>query len=219
MTAGARRKAGRRLAEGPFLGTLCARGHDHEGTGKSLRHRSGHCARCFQDRANSSLAENPSRRAAYLERSRKQREKVRRAKGIAPRVPRTPDRDREYNAAWRRRWRADNPTKAREAARERYRRETIKTCLRNRVWRAFKMFTEQGKIYSCGGYGIDIAAIASRLGPCPGPRNEWHIDHIRPLASFDFNDPAQIQAAFSPENHQWLPAKQNLQKSWKWKCA
>ena len=44
------------------------------------------------------------------------------------------------------------------------------------------------------------------------PEGDFHIDHILPLAAFDFNDDAQIRAAFAPENHQWLPAKENLEK-------
>jgi hypothetical protein len=92
----------------------------------------------------------------------------------------------------------------------------VKINLRNRVVRALKMFTEKGKVYSCGGYGIDIRAIVRYLGPCPGARNEWHIDHIRPLASFDLTDPEQVRLAFAPENHQWLPATLNLSKGAKY---
>jgi hypothetical protein len=41
----------------------------------------------------------------------------------------------------------------------------------------------------------------------------WHIDHIRPCASFDFSDPAQQKACFHYSNLQPLWAKDNREKS------
>jgi hypothetical protein len=34
-----------------------------------------------------------------------------------------------------------------------------------------------------------------------------------PLAAFDFTDPAEAAAAFLPENHQWLSARDNARKN------
>lgn len=34
---------------GPYLGSLCARGHDHEGTGRSLRGPKGECIDCVRE--------------------------------------------------------------------------------------------------------------------------------------------------------------------------
>ena len=44
----------------------------------------------------------------------------------------------------------------------------------------------------------------------------WHIDHIRPCASFDLTDPEQQTQCFHYTNLQPLWAKDNLQKSDKW---
>ena len=48
---------------------------------------------------------------------------------------------------------------------------------------------------------------------------EWHIDHIRPCASFDFSDPAQQRECSHYTNLQPLWAKDNLSKSDKWEEA
>jgi len=41
---------------------------------------------------------------------------------------------------------------------------------------------------------------------------KWHIDHIRPLSSFDLSDPAQVSEACNYENLQPLWAVDNLRK-------
>jgi|SRR6185369_429155 len=57
----------------------------------------------------------------------------------------------------------------------------------------------------------------------PGMRwqnyGKWHADHKRPCASFDLNDPAQIQECFHFSNFQPLWATENLQKGAKWNGA
>jgi len=45
----------------------------------------------------------------------------------------------------------------------------------------------------------------------------WHIDHIRPCASFDLTDPAQQGICFHYSNLQPLWAKDNIKKSSFWK--
>jgi hypothetical protein len=48
---------------------------------------------------------------------------------------------------------------------------------------------------------------------------EWHIDHIRPCASFDFSDSQQQKECSHYTNLQPLWAKDNLSKSDKWQAA
>lgn len=103
-------------------------------------------------------------------------------------------------------------TRARYVTNEQF---ALTSRLRGRLSRAFKDYSTRGKTRSADEYGINYQAIIDYLGPCPGPRNKWHIDHIQPLASFDFNDAQQVKQAFAPENHQWLKAEENLRKNQK----
>ena len=87
----------------------------------------------------------------------------------------------------------------------------IRKRLRERLRGAFR---DQGikKTQSSGKYGIDFKAIILALGPCPGKRSEWDIDHILPLSSFDLTDLIQLRLAMLPQNHQWLRKIVNLTK-------
>lgn len=84
--------------------------------------------------------------------------------------------------------------------------------LRHRLREAFKRYSRNGKTRPSADYGIDYDAIFRYIGPCPGTMEKYHIDHIRPLCLFDFDDPAQVKLAFAPENHQWLRKEDNLAK-------
>jgi len=84
--------------------------------------------------------------------------------------------------------------------------------LRKRLRDAFSNNSTNGKIKKADEYGINYYEIFEYLGPCPGNRKEYHIDHILPISAFDFDNPIHILAAFAPENHQWLKAEENLQK-------
>jgi len=88
----------------------------------------------------------------------------------------------------------------------------IKRLLRSRMCDAFKKYSIKGKIMSSKKYGVDFQAIFEYLGPCPGNRGDYHIDHIIPLCSFNFDDPSQVKLAFAPQNHQWLTKEENMKK-------
>jgi hypothetical protein len=47
----------------------------------------------------------------------------------------------------------------------------------------------------------------------------WHVDHIRPCASFDLTDPHQQRMCFHYSNLQPLWAEDNLRKGSKWQAA
>lgn len=89
----------------------------------------------------------------------------------------------------------------------------IKNILRVRLASAFRKYSTTGKIKPADEYGIDYESIILHLGPCPGDRSEYHIDHIFPISAFDFNNLAHIQAAFAPKNHRWLKNNENWSKN------
>jgi hypothetical protein len=56
-------------------------------------------------------------------------------------------------------------------------------------------------------------AIVNYLGLPPQDGRKYHIDHIKPLCSFDLSNPAQVKLATAPKNHRWLLAKENMKKA------
>jgi hypothetical protein len=221
------------------LGTLCRREHKAEEGAGSWRYSTGHCIECTKERKRekyrtddvyreNSLARRRAHRAknpdASKEYSReynrlnagKRREysqKIYLENGPRKLTEEQKTRLRAYQAAWRRKQRAEKPELSREKSRRIYRNNSVRIALRNRLARALRAYCSDGKKYKTSQYGIDLQAIIAHLGPCPGDRSQFHIDHIRPLSSFDFDDPEQIKEAFDPKNHQWLPAQENLRKS------
>lgn len=186
-----------------YLGGICGRGHDFNGTGKSLRKLSDRaCIKCCAENARKKYAENPAEMRGKA-RAREEKNK---------------ERSRALNTERKRRSRKENPEKHRAYAREYYRRNTIRVRLRIRLSFALR----QQKLEKCRTfkqYGLDADAISLALGPCPGDLKDYEIDHIIPLSSFDLSDENQIRAAFAPENHQWLTKKENMEKHTKinWK--
>lgn len=129
-------------------------------------------------------------------------------------------KETEKAKAYTKKWREENPEKFKQ-----YQNKpnvNMSKRLRQRLRGALKIYTKEGKIMSSNKYGLDIKAIYEYLGPCPGEKNLYHIDHIRPLCSFNFfnkdgtQNLEEIKKANAPENHQWLLAKENLSKGGKY---
>jgi len=119
----------------------------------------------------------------------------------------------------KRKWEEKNRNELNEKRKKEYKllRKTnpqfrMRSYLRTRLWIALNNYTKTGKIMSSKKYGINYQAIIEHLKPFPKDLSKYHIDHIRPLCSFDLTNPEEIKKAFSPENHQLLLAKENLSK-------
>ena len=92
----------------------------------------------------------------------------------------------------------------------------IKKRLRTRLNQEKIRYLEKGKCLPSKKYKINYQKIIDQLKPFPQNISEFHIDHIRPLCTFDLTDPKQMQDATAPENHQWLSAEQNMIKGKKY---
>jgi hypothetical protein len=126
----------------------------------------------------------------------------------------------------RNKWRRDNPERQRESA-AKYKRNRmhidinyrIKCQLRNRLYMAMKN-NASGKAYSTMELiGCTIEEVRTFLeaefeeGMTWENQDEWHIDHIRPCASFNLEDPEEQKKCFHWTNLQPLWAADNLAKS------
>ncbi len=206
-----------------FLGTLCRRGHD-AGGGKSLRSRNGRktfCVECqnlaykrYRQTANGAAKRRAYKdTAAYREGERLAAR--RRREDPAYRVEERA-RGRKYDAA---RYASRRTDEQRAYVRAYWKRKTqtdwkflLVKRLRARFASAVRKLANGKKYSASRDFDINWVLIIEHLGPCPGPRHLWHVDHIKPLSSFDFSDPEQVRLAFAPDNHQWLTARENLSK-------
>lgn len=85
--------------------------------------------------------------------------------------------------------------------------------IRNYVNYSLNKYSKNGKIMSCNKYGIDVNKIIENLKPFPDDIENYHIDHIIPLSSFNLNNLIQVKMAFYPENLRWLKSSDNISKS------
>lgn len=117
----------------------------------------------------------------------------------------------------------ENRTYARERSKER--RKTDPTFLltgrlRHRLYMALKLNSKCGSAVELLGCTSEEATRYLEKKFLPGMswgnQGEWHIDHIRPLASFDLQDPKQLAEACHYTNLQPLWARDNILKKDKW---
>lgn len=119
------------------------------------------------------------------------------------------ERSRARDCKWRRELRAKNPEAVRAYANAHYAKNRERLRLRSLVNASIRRGRFRKPCGSLLEIGMDPEAIIKHMGPCPGPRHEWEIDHIRPLCSFDLGNVEDLRAAFAPENHRWLPKIEN----------
>ncbi len=116
----------------------------------------------------------------------------------------TRDHIREYKRLWEQNRANTNPE---------YR---IRKSLRSRIRHAIKNGNKSAKTMNLIGCSLEyfVAYLESKFqdGMTLDNYGEWHIDHIRPCASFDLTDPIQQKQCFHYTNLQPLWAKDNLSK-------
>ncbi len=130
-----------------------------------------------------------------------------------------------------RKWRAENPEEYRAYKRQYDARRLeddlyrLVKNIRTRVTKAVKGVSKAGKYRELIGCSDEEFRdhLASQFQPGMTWENYahdgWHVDHIRPLASFDLTDPEQQKAAFHYTNCQPLWAFDNLSKHDRWEAA
>jgi hypothetical protein len=118
-----------------------------------------------------------------------------------------------------RRWKADNPERARDYCRAR--RATPRGRVEKAIRAAASRMVGRGAAKRAGAVellGCTVeearAYIEARFEPGMSWANHgaWHIDHVRPIASFDLSDPEQVRACAHFTNLQPLWAEENLSK-------
>lgn len=95
--------------------------------------------------------------------------------------------------------------------------QRLKKRMMSRIWSAMK----RQQVNSAGTFSV-VGCTAEELREhlskqfLPGMNfenyGEWHVDHIRPCASFDLNDPEQLKTCFNWQNLQPLWAVDNIRK-------
>lgn len=99
--------------------------------------------------------------------------------------------------------------------------------LRNRIWKALKIQGLQKndttmELTGCSKEEL-IEYLESQFSKGMTWENwslyGWHIDHIRPVSSYDLSDPAQVKECFHYSNLQPLWAIDNLKKSDSWESG
>lgn len=135
-----------------------------------------------------------------------------------------PDR---ANAA-KKRWVLNNSSKKREIDRRHYRNNyregsqfQISVTYRNRVREVLRGEYKSARTLELLGCSFEESRRHIEKQFRPGMTWEnygpvWHIDHVRPCASFDLSDPVQQRECFHYSNLQPLFAQENREKSDKW---
>lgn len=93
----------------------------------------------------------------------------------------------------------------------------IKTNLRSRIYKAIKRNSKSESSMLLIGCSVEeLKVYLSKMfkeGMSWDNYGEWHIDHIKPCASFDLSDTAQQKECFHYSNLQPLWAIENIKKS------
>jgi len=93
----------------------------------------------------------------------------------------------------------------------------LKSNIMSRINKKIKLYLRNGKIFPVKykkelNINLIVINLIKEL-PNDFYEQKYHIDHINPLCSFDLSDINQLKEAFSPLNHRWLLAKENMEKA------
>lgn len=138
---------------------------------------------------------------------------------VRARVRRSYYKHAEKRKAARKRWMKENRDRINTRKKELYRTSEIyrlSEILRSRLLKALK--TNQKKSKTLDYLGCSVDTLKNHLekqfqdGMTWENQGQWHIDHIRPLSSFDLTNESEIFEACHYSNLQPLWAEDNLRK-------
>jgi len=164
-------------------------------------------------------------------RENKPERKAKNKKRIQEWKQKNPDKVKEYAIKHTNKWRKENREiyleKKRKWNRHLYENNInykLGTLLRTRIWSSLKNQGLKKKDSTMSLVGCSKEELIKHLESQfkegmsweNWSLNGWHIDHIRPVSSFDLSDPAQVKECFHFSNLQPLWAIENLKKSDSW---
>jgi hypothetical protein len=210
-----------------YTGVPCSNGHTSvRGVAK------WNCLQCDREAKAAERLRDPER---VRENERRTAAKHRRQKAEASKQwrNRNPDRVRHYANEHRRRYRTDPVFRAKIQAtynrhaqlqRDLKTNRAISSKLRTRMYIALTAAGAKRAAASFDLTGCTVAELRQHLEAqfTDGMswdnygRDGWHVDHVRPCASFDLNDPEQQRQCFHYTNLQPLWAADNIRKGAKW---
>jgi hypothetical protein len=233
------------LAHGPFISRKQAQqlGLRHYYTGVPCRN--GHisvrgiakwnCLQCDREAKAAERLRDPERVRAN-ERRTAAKHRRKKAEIVAQWRKRNPDRVKHYAVEHRRRYRTDPVFRAQRQAtynrhaqiqRDLRTNRAISAKLRNRIYCALTIAGTKRAAASFDLIGCTVAELRQHLeGQFTDGmswdnygKHGWHVDHIRPCASFDLTDPEQQRQCFHYSNLQPLWASDNISKGARWQNA
>lgn len=96
----------------------------------------------------------------------------------------------------------------------------LRASVATRIWKCLKNNQSDGALFSRLAYSIEQLKTALEAKFTPGMTWEnygkWHVDHLRPCASFDLNDQSEFAKCWALTNLQPLWARDNLRKGAKY---
>lgn len=116
-------------------------------------------------------------------------------------LPEVKEKEREKIRRWIKKQRKTNPN------------FIIKLRLRIRTRSAVKKYITKGLLPNKVDKQINYKKVCEHLNKTkPDNWQEYHIDHIKPLCSYDLTNPEELKAANHYTNLQWLTPFENMSK-------
>lgn len=190
-----------------YLGSLCRRGHDWNGTGRSLRRMNHQCCECAK--VTSQKPERKSKRKEYKREYNKINRKILNIKmrEYNKEYCQRPEVKERYNIARKLRRKIDPKYK-------------LKLCIATVIRQSLNGNKNGRHWESLVGYTLADLKCHLEKQFKPGMtwdnygRNGWHIDHIIPISAFNFTSPDHLdfKLCWSLSNLQPLWAFENCSK-------